>query len=374
MTFKSNGASQSQRIPSLDGLRAVAIFMVIALHLSQRFSLGNPKSTVGLVEFFALGLAGDGVGIFFVLSGFLITTLLLKEHDKTGAIDLGDFYLRRAFRILPPLYAYLLFAVAFCLLVHFPLKADTIVSSAFFYRNYSPVHGQWITEHTWSLSVEEQFYLLWPFTFVFVLAKWGRMSAAKLAAVLIAITPLLRIASHYIHLAIFEHRETLMLHTRMDALMCGCLLALLVGTPRFEKFFAKASKVWWVFPLEFLVLSGILYIRFGLFYRLTIGMTIDSIAVALFMLWAARNPGTWVGKILNSRLMVTAGVLSYSAYLWQTFFLHVQNPTAAKRMPWALLWIWIAAWLSYTLVEQPTLRLRKRIEERRKARTTVELA
>ena len=365
---------QNGRIPSLDGLRAVAIAMVIVLHINQRFSLANPHTKSGLLLYFLLGLGGDGVGIFFVLSGFLITLLLLREYDSTGSISLSDFYLRRTFRILPPLYAYLAFLIVFSLLVQFPLRVDTITGSALFYRNYFAGNGQWFTEHTWSLCVEEQFYVVWPLAFIWALRRGGRAYASKLAALLIAVTPLFRIATKLAGIHFFEHRTAIMLPGRMDALMSGCLVALLVDSPKFEAVYRAVAKVWWLLPLQFMVLSGIATLIFGGYYHNTVGYTIDSAFIAFFLLWAARNEHSWFGKILNSRPMVTIGVLSYSAYIWQTFFIHEGNPTRMNQMPWALAYIWIAAALSYNFVEQPTLKLRREIDRWRKEALTTTIS
>jgi len=351
-------AIQSQRIPSLDGLRAVAILLVIALHISQRFPSADHRSLTHLA------LSADGVGIFFVLSGFLITSLLLREYEATGRIRLADFYLRRTFRILPPLYVYLGFLMVFCALVHYPLHFATIAGSALFYLNYLPAGGQWMTEHTWSLCVEEQFYLLWPAALIFCLNRGGKKAAAQLAAALIIAAPLLRVATKISHIAMFDHRLGYLLHTRMDSLMAGCLMALVVGTPRFESHFAKIAKIWWLLPLEFSLFSGCLTLLVGTNYNFTIGYTLDSVCVALFLVWTTRNAQSWVGRILNSRLMVKIGVLSYSAYIWQTFFIHADNPTWLNRMPWAFAAIWIAAFMSYAIIEQPAIRCRRYIEQR----------
>ncbi|GGH15919.1 acyltransferase family protein [Silvibacterium dinghuense] len=354
----------SHRIPSLDGMRAVAILMVIALHLTQRYRVVNTHTAKGLVLYFLFGLGGDGVGIFFVLSGFLITTLLLREQEKTGRVSLADFYLRRTFRILPPLYAYLLFVIAFCVAIHTPLHLATILGSALFYRNYVPGDAQWFTEHTWSLCVEEQFYLLWPLLFLLAWRRGGRRAAGWCAAVLIVATPVLRVATKLA----FPHVHHLdeMLHGRMDALMAGCLAAILIGTRPFESFYTRVvARIWWLLPLEFLVFSGAATLAAGVNYHNSIGFTIDSLCIALFLVWVSRNAEHWVGRILNWQPVVWIGVLSYSAYLWQTFFIHTDNPTRAKAMPWGFFLIWIAAALSYFVVEQPSLRMRKRIEARR---------
>src|SRR5260370_1853990 len=350
------------RIPSLDGLRAIAILLVIVLHIIQRnlTSIGNLKFGVALV----LLASGDGVGIFFVLSGFLITGLLLKEYDATGRINLYNFYLRRTFRILPPLYTYLVFVIIFCAVVGYPLHARTIDGSALFFLNYFPGDGQWFTEHTWSLCIEEQFYLLWPILLIWALTRGGRPASAGIASVLIVAAPILRIVTKVAHAYILDQRVMFLLHTRIDALMCGCLLALLINTPRFESFYAKMARYWWALPIEFMFFSGLMRFAFGNNYRNTVGYTIDSIFVALFIAWTTRNEKSLIGRFLNSRIIVRICVLSYSIYIWQTFFINANNRTCANRMPWAVGLLWIVAELSHWLVERPTLRMRKLIERK----------
>jgi peptidoglycan/LPS O-acetylase OafA/YrhL len=354
----SSGISVSKRIPSLDGIRALAISLILVLHISQHYRslFANASIFKAFVGHDEAMWPGDGVGIFFVLSGFLITTLLLKEFNKTDRIDIRSFYTRRAFRILPPLLVYLAFAAGFCLYEHIPFDPASFMAALFFYRDYFFAHNLWLAQHTWSLSVEEQFYLLWPIALLLLLRFKGRKAAAWFAGGLILITPLLRVLVSRT-IPPLAHEEYYMLHARMDALMSGCLVALCVGMPKFEAVYQKIAKVWWLLPLEFWTVSHLL----GVPYRKTVGLTIDSVVMAFFILWAARNADHWVGRFLNSRIMVQAGVLSYSAYLWQTFFLHQENTTWSGKFPFSIAYIWIAAWASYTFVEQPCLRLRDRL-------------
>lgn len=358
-----------KRIASLDGIRAVAIFLVIVLHLGQHYGwppVGTTAHKILIGRSFAIW-TGDGVGIFFVLSGFLITSLLVREFGKSGRIAIGPFYLRRACRILPPLLVYLAFAFCFCLYERVPVIPQNFTSALFFYRDYFFVNDLWLTQHTWSLSVEEQFYLLWPVILLLALRYRGRVAAAKIAAGLILITPILRVSGSRL-MPSLAHQELYMLHCRMDALMCGCFVALCVGLPRFEDVYQKIARIWWILPLEFWGISLLMGDLFGVVYRKSIGLTIDSLTAALFILWAARNADHWLGRILNSRIMVQAGVMSYSAYLWQTFFLHDANKTWSGKFPFSVLYIWIAAWASYNLVEKPALRLRDRLLRRNSTR------
>jgi peptidoglycan/LPS O-acetylase OafA/YrhL len=356
------------RIPSLDGIRAVAISINIFGHVVARYSwppqngffhkiLGHSSSSFW---------GGDGVGIFFVLSGFLITTLLFQEYEKTQTIRLGHFYIRRCFRILPPLYVFLLFALIYCLVKPVPFTAQDFLSPVLFYRDYYFHAPLWIVENLWTLSVEEQFYLLWPLLMLFTLRYKGRSAAAKLCVVLLLLAPVLRVAGNAFHIGYTRNHIPWMFHTRMDSLMAGCLLALCVGLPRFEAFYQRYAKYWWILPIYYWGISYYLDVRFFPKYTFTIGYTLDALATAFFIVWASRNADSFVGKILNSRLFVTMGVLSYSAYLWQTFFTNKENTSFLGVMPWALVSIWICAWLSYHFIELPSLNLRKKLLSRRK--------
>ena len=354
-------AGRQHTIPSLDGLRALAIGLVVLQHGSARFT---PSPRPLSLRWFLSGRGADGVEIFFVISGFLITTLLLREHQRYGRISLRDFYVRRTFRILPPLYAYLLFLAVFGIILHLDLHLGTLLTSVFFLRDYSTAPGFWGTEHTWSLAVEEQFYLLWPPLLIGLLYAWrkgrGRRAAAITAAALILASPLLRALQKLYGLRALEHRESYMLHTRLDGLMFGCLLALMIGTPLFERIYAVAARVWWLYPLYFLALHGYLEGQFGAPYLYLLGYTLDSLTIALFMAWAVRNPGHPVGRLLNWKPIAFLGVLSYSLYIWQTFFLQARNPTLLGRYPYNLLGLAAAAIASYYLIERPSLRLRDR--------------
>jgi len=147
-------ASTSRSIPSLDGLRAASVAVVIVGHsLAYLHGEANRFPYLQLSE-----LGQSGVDAFFVISGFLITYLLLKEKDATGTISLRNFYFRRFFRIFPPFYAYL--AVVGILWVAGLARQDVraFLSAATYTWNYAPHATSWLLAHTWSLSLEEQFY------------------------------------------------------------------------------------------------------------------------------------------------------------------------------------------------------------------------
>ena len=150
----------SDKLASLDGLRAVSIVLVVMEHLHR--TNGFPQ---GGFDNFAGDYGRLGVTIFFVISGFLITTLLLREEDKAGRVSLWRFYARRALRIIPAFLMFMFAIVAAERLGWVQLNPGDLTASFTYTVNYKPDRS-WDIGHLWSLSVEEQFYLLWPFTLV----------------------------------------------------------------------------------------------------------------------------------------------------------------------------------------------------------------
>ena len=155
-----------RRIPSLDGLRGVSIWAVLSAHIATHFRIGVLQHP--FVRMLSSASGYFGVTVFFVISGFLITILLLDERERTGAVSLKSFYRRRAVRILP---AFLLYAG---IVIYFgqptvmqQLYALTFTTSFAFEQAYRPL------QQLWSLSVEEQFYLVWPLLLLFA-CRWRR--------------------------------------------------------------------------------------------------------------------------------------------------------------------------------------------------------
>jgi peptidoglycan/LPS O-acetylase OafA/YrhL len=158
---QDRGLGRAFYIPALDGLRAIAVGLVIGAHCVP--ALINSGWKVGKYAAAGFERGGVGVDIFFCLSGYLISTILLREKERTKTIDFASFYIRRVFRIVPPVLLYL--GVIFALrTLHFlpPSKTNDIIASLLFYRNYSS-GGDWYTGHFWSLAIEEQFYLVAPY-------------------------------------------------------------------------------------------------------------------------------------------------------------------------------------------------------------------
>jgi peptidoglycan/LPS O-acetylase OafA/YrhL len=352
-----------RHIPSLDGLRALSVVLVIILH--SLLANGTDAHPVPWY-FLAMGNGAMGVFIFFVISGYLITTLLLRERDKTNTISLKSFYLRRGFRILPPLYLYIFFLVALSALGHLPgMNLRELISALTFTRNYVPRVGLWAMEHLWSICIEEQFYLLWPAVLVACVLRRrgaeGRNQASIVAIAVILVEPFIRVLS-FRYLPHFHNPGAF--HMNSDGLMFGALGALQQGHARFETIYTRFTRWPWLLPVFLFVVSGSLGMKYGNYWNMPLGITLNGFVILMWLLWLVRNPVSRQGRVFNHPAVTWIGRLSYSLYLWQTFYLHPQRVTVWGHLAWwnsfPVNWTFIFATgiFSYYCIEQPSLRLR----------------
>ena len=328
----------SKRIPSLDGLRAISIALVLLGHLggTQHFPLALYHLT---------HLANFGVRVFFVISGYLITHLLLKEHAKSGRINLGEFYRRRAFRILPPAYLYM----AIIVLAGLPaLSRQNIVTAFTYTTNYFVGSTPWPLGHLWSLSVEEQFYLLWPFALAVAFAL-----RRKIALYAILAAPVLRMAFYFAGWTDIGYYFP----TVADAIATGCLLAIVwPKLQRFDRYLlspAAAAAPVLAVAIALLPELGGPGVPTRVYYVL--GLTVMHLCIAVCIYNAIRKQWRW----LNLGPVVWIGVVSYSLYLWQQPFLNRNDQLHWwTAFPQNVLLAILFAAASYYLIEQPFLRLR----------------
>ena len=338
------------RIRSLDGIRAFAILTVILTHLQQRF----------LLLPFAIP-ASDGVELFFVLSGFLITGMLLREQDRDGRIGLARFYTRRFVRIVPPLLVYLAAIAIMYVLMHRRVPWPDIAGASLFISNLWPHTAAYPTEHLWSLAVEEQFYLLWPPLLIGCLHYGGRRLLGRVSVLVIVLSPLFRIGLGLMHSPYLAHRQGILLPGRMDSLFAGCLLAVWIGSAGFERSYLRVKRFWWVAPVFFLFVSPLLRTALGNVYTFTIGYTLESLVAAYFMVWVIRSPESRTSRALSFRPIAFLGVTSYSTYLYQSPILHNWPHFAGRGNPaLALAAALLAGVASFYLVETPMFWLRSR--------------
>lgn len=334
----------SPRLPGLDGIRAIAVLMVVWSHMAN--FPGFPVFRSSSVDFARLG-----VTVFFVLSGFLITTLLVDERSRKGRISLRDFYLRRTIRIFPAAYLYIGVVVVFAWLGLATRLPGDLQHAVTYTMNYHHERG-WSLGHLWSLALEEQFYLLWPL--IFLLARKG---AILVALSVVVLAPVVRALAWILWPAertgIDEEFQYV-----ADSLATGCLLALLVARFGGERIAGMVPR-WMFLAAPAAAVVATFFTDYPSFH-LPFGMTLINVGIALSILWVVNRPATVVGCALNSRAAVFVGTISYSLYLWQQLFLNPQLMTMRYAVPIAVVLSFAAAIASYYLVEKPLLGLRER--------------
>jgi len=348
---RNSMAAGGGRIPSLDGLRAVSISLVLYGHLEG----GHGFPSIGITRWFG-DVAHLGVTVFFVISGFLITSLLMSERERTGTISLKNFYLRRTLRIFPAFYAFILALIAASVLGWIDLGGRDLAFALTYTVNYD-ADRSWNIGHLWSLSIEEQFYLLWPFVFLML-----RERRAVIAAVLaFAAGPLVRLAMRLAFPAGSPWRDLEIFPAMADSIAIGCVLALLRPWLLEQAWYLRLTGSAW---LAIVLVPLILAINSRLGYGLVdlVGSPILLVSIALLIEASTRRAQSLAGRFLNLPPVVFLGVLSYSLYLWQQPFLNRHLDTTPTSFPLNLALAFGCALLSYFLIERPLVGVRRRLE------------
>lgn len=356
--------TKPRRIPNLDGIRGLAFLIVIGSHA------GLPRIMPGSVALSA----------FFLISGYLTTTLFLREIDRTGRLDFGGFYRRRALRLLPPMYITLALAAGLALagLIPGTVKLGPVVSQLFCVNNYymilvDPTHAG-MPEGTsiyWYVAIQEQFYLVFPAALLFLTRRMSRQSIARLFLALCA----LALAWRFVLVTAFgvdnPFRIFTATDTRFDALLFGAIIALALNpaepargaAPPLFKYTLLMGAVALLFisaAADF-VLPG----RTGFIWRETLRYTLQSLALAPVIYFAVADSANPLFRWLEWRPVRLLGTLSYTLYLVHYVFLYVIAtifpgigiyPKAAAAM--ALSFVY--AYAMYKFVEQPVDAIRKR--------------
>ena len=313
-------APRSGYIPTLDGWRAVAILLVLTDH-AVNYLAASAQDLARWNVPPALGL--HGVGIFFALSGFLITSRLLEEHAARQHISLRDFYVRRAFRILPAAVVVLAALAALDVAGLLPMNVSEVLGALFFYRNYlpsvfAPDGTGFFTAHYWSLAVEEHFYLFWPLVLVVGLRLRQALTIALFCAGLLVAWRQLELAreigTYGRVLPTFFVRSD----TRMDALLWGAVAALILDRERARQWASRhlTTVVW----LGLVALYGLVWFRFR-----TQPTCWEGMLAALLVAGTTVRPEVAPGHLLELASLQWVGRISYSLYLTNNAFIPFQS-------------------------------------------------
>jgi peptidoglycan/LPS O-acetylase OafA/YrhL len=338
------------RVKELDGLRAVAVSMVVLGHCNSVLLGGGHDIWL---PFRIIGDGFTGVLIFFVLSGFLITRILLAEIRKTGTLSLTRFYWHRAVRILPASYTYIIVTCIIAVLGIARVSVSQIVTAALHMWNYKsvlgvagPPQGEQTLGHFWSLALEEQFYWVWPILILLISSHRPRF----LIAVILAM-PVVRVVSYVLFPDLRDHLSA-MFHTAIDPIAMGALLACFEDRAAMWASRVSSRMIAAIVTLLFIVAPLMRILLRGM-WTITYGATIESAAAAALIALLAYRPDHWTAKITRLRPFQYVGMISFSLYLWQQMFCIKGAPFESPfyiSVPAAL----VAASVSFYAIERPT--------------------
>ena len=348
-------------IASLNGLRAISVIMVIVSHLTTDVSTPPAIAHVLLLFDGYLVDGALGVRLLFCISGFLITHLLLVEKTRKGKISLKDFYIRRALRLFPVFYVFILFLLVVSSTTALTVSSCQFATSLTFTKNYAC--DSWIDGHLWSLSVEQQFYLVWPAIVAF--ASTRSALAAAITAVLLA--PISRLVEFHYGLPQWW------LTSNADCLMAGALAAFCLSC-RVDLFRQVVTyRAGHMRMIAVIVLFATVVARRIIddpFVVAGLCPTLQSFAGTYLIISYAFGPQDRVYALLNTKTMNFIGLISYSLYIWQQPFFIWPSDFGFSRLitfewPFNILGMTLVAIASYFCLERPLVSLRHALAARR---------
>ncbi|MFD0767285.1 acyltransferase family protein [Mucilaginibacter lutimaris] len=350
MTFRKTVSSEilnNDIYPSLDGLRALAIIIVVIRHLD--------------IFFYNVFNGGLGVDIFFVLSGFLITSLCLKEKSKTGSLSLKRFYLRRILRIFPIAYLYLILVIILNFIFHLDIAWFQLAGAALFITNFSYFRANSFTPYTghfWSLSVEEQFYLLFPF----LLKKRTNWYFAFILFIVFVLPVICFLQS------IIPNINTGILYAfthyliKFQGIGVGCFVSILA----FKGILDTTALFRYKWAGNLIAIFLIFYIGYDDFYsvKAIYFNLIISLLIGYIIITNLTKSNDVVYWSLNCKPMKFIGKLSYSIYMWQQLFVseYARMPKFITAYPYNIIGIILIPIASYYLYERYFLKLKNRFK------------
>jgi peptidoglycan/LPS O-acetylase OafA/YrhL len=353
-------------LPALDGVRAIAVSLVLFGH------------TVEHDEFQSLCHIGEectyvGICLFFVLSGYLITRLLIREEDSSGNVSLPYFFMRRGLRLFPALWLYLAVVYLCWSRGWLPDHAWYSFFSSLLYVRNIVGHGH-ETHHLWSLSIEEQFYLIWPILFVL----FARRNGWRLAVAVLVILVVFSWRWYaWIHGLVHYGKLYVRSDFRFDSPMIGCSLALIERL--WPRSFLPLNATRWHSDLAFLTGVGgaIGWVAYETHYGQVWGLdsTVLSLLAALAICSQVGMGHGVIRVALTCPPVTFLGRISYGVYLWQQLFLGnlVEPLTVVRRFPVNLVATFATALSSWYFLEKPILSYKNTRYHRRRAQSAAEV-
>jgi peptidoglycan/LPS O-acetylase OafA/YrhL len=352
-----------RKIPQLDAVRGLTILLVMMHNISLKYPVLHSQ------QLFANGWMG--VDLFFVLSGFLITGILVDTKGSEGY--LGNFYVRRCLRIWPLYYSLLFFMFVVVRFVN-PSEFHAVVQQSspwwaypLFLQNFLipiPTNAAGPLGVTWSLAIEEQFYLVWP-----LLVRFCSFTQLRRVAIAeICISPVLRYYLSLHHVDLYSN-----VFCRLDGLMAGALLALLVRSDNFVP--SKLLKLAWIS----LAIAALLAFVTEAFNARWIVFSLTALASASFVYVSLFSKWKWFQVLMNNRFLVYTGTISYGLYLLHKIPFGMVQALHLDRHPFVPVpFIFVASYaiaaLSWNLLEKPFLSLKRFFESKPTGRGSLDLS
>lgn len=342
--------------PEFDGMRGMAILAVMVYHASTSYLQG------GFI----------GVDIFFVLSGFLITFLIMNEYDASLSLNLKNFYIRRALRLAPALLTLLLVFSLYSIATLSKEKSESnlidAIISLFYMSNWArafSIHPPDYLGHTWSLSIEEQFYILWPVTL------WGLLRCIHNRWTIAFIAFAIAVLSWLLRIYLIQNNASIDrlyngLDTHADPLMIGCVLGIVLSSGLIsEKLQISLSK--YLPVLAYLAITGLFlasvnvaYTSLHMYYW---AIFVIEVLTAILILYVFNSEDSLLKKLLSMKWLVWIGSISYGLYLWHyPIYRLMENLhySSFEVITFGSFCTFLISIFSFYIIEKPILKLKSR--------------
>ena len=353
------------RNSEIDAWRGISILMVIsghltifryqsAFHLTALHSLRSATLLDVVKQIllrFTLPLPTLGVSVFFVISGYLITAILLREEEQYHSISIAAFYARRVFRIIPAFAVYILFIAAMAFLGFLHLPGLSFLKAGLFLGDTSLGGDSWWLGHAWTLSVEEQFYLVWPLAFS-LLSRDNRGRCLMAAyVVLIGISYIPALSRIWLT---WTQQSALVVGVAFPCILAGAVYASSKDAMCAVDRFATGNRI---------LAAALMLLMQPLFASVPVIAILMRPFIPLliaFVFFGSLRKRSIFSAFLSARWLSWIGLISYSLYLWQEYFTGSLAEGGGAMAHWTILCVPIAA-ISYLVIERPMIRIGHRI-------------